>query len=109
MKTGIRSILAIVGLAAALPSAAWAADPGDPGRGHAYAMSICGSCHSVEAEGASPVTAAPPLRDTAVGSQDGAEVAKFYNTAHPPAGVSVLKDTQGADIAAWIATLGKKG
>jgi len=107
MQTGIKTVAALLGLAATLPQIAMAAEPGDPTRGFAYASSLCGSCHSVAAEGASTVAAAPPLRDAVVADQDGEALARFFNSAHPPAGTTILKDTQAADIIAYVASLRK--
>ncbi len=107
MRTGIFALTAIAGLAA-FASLAFAAEPGDPMRGSAYAGSMCGSCHSVAAEGASPVASAPPLRSTSVGSQEPEALAHFINTVHPPIAAPHMKDSQAADIVAYVATLKSK-
>lgn len=107
MKTGIIGLTAIAGIAA-FASIAFAAEPGDPTRGFAYASSMCGSCHSVAAEGASPVASATPLRSTSVGTQAPEALANFVNTVHAPIAAPHMKDSQAADIAAYVASLKSK-
>ncbi len=89
-------------IVAAVAAPAWAGE-GDVSRGAAYANAMCASCHSIsEDKSASPVAAAPPLRDTKVVS--GEALAKFFNTTHPSTS-RLLKDTQADDIFSFIESL----
>ncbi|MDP3495930.1 MAG: hypothetical protein Q8R82_22700 [Hyphomonadaceae bacterium] len=95
---------AIVVCAAAAPS--WAGE-GDVQRGGAYALAMCSSCHSVAAdETASPNPAAKPFRSVKLADLPGGLVA-WFNTDHPNTG-RILKDAQGEDIAALVASLAKQ-
>lgn len=100
------SAIVVCGIAA--PS--WAregAGTGDMQRGSAYALAMCSSCHSVTAdEAASPNPAAKPFRSVKVDQIPGGLVA-WFNTDHPNTS-RILKDTQGEDIAAFIASLAKQ-
>lgn len=107
MKTGMFALTAMAGLAA-LASTAFAAEPGDPTRGFAYATTMCGACHSTSTEGPSALANATPLRDTTVGGQQAEELAVFINTKHAPIAAPHMKDAQAADIVAYVATLKAK-
>jgi len=59
-------LLAVAALSFATPgSAAAGGDAPNPSAGRALAAAQCGACHAVGEAGASPVEAAPPLREIA--------------------------------------------
>lgn len=100
----VRVVLPLVVAAFAAP--AWAGG-GDAFRGEAYANAMCASCHSVSADkAASPVAAAPPLRETKLASAEA--LAKLFNTTHPNTS-RLLKDTQAEDIFSYIESLKAPG
>lgn len=108
LKTATLSFIAVC----AVVAPAWAGE-GDAQRGAAYALAMCSTCHAATAdEVASPNPAAKALRSVKLADLpgDGAEGGKltgWFNTKHPNTG-RILKDTQGEDIAAYIASLSKQ-
>ncbi|MFT3723457.1 MAG: c-type cytochrome [Hyphomonadaceae bacterium] len=99
-RPAIFAVIAVAGLA----SPAWAGE-GSAERGGAYSAAMCASCHSVAADqAASPNPDAKPFRTITVSDPSGAELAKWFNTAHPSTGRS-LKDSQAEDIALYIQSL----
>lgn len=105
------SVIVVGGLSA--PS--WAevgTGEGDMQRGSAYATAMCASCHSVTAdETPSSNPAAKPFRSVKLADIPGEGAAgerltAWFNTTHLNT-TRVLKETQGDDIAAFIASIAK--
>jgi len=102
------SVIAVC--AAAAP--AWAGE-GDAQRGAAYAVAMCSTCHAATSdEAASPNPAAKPFRSVKLADlpgegTEGAKLTGWFNTKHPNT-ARILKDTQGEDIATYIASLSQQ-
>lgn len=108
----LRRLMFSVITVGAFAAPSWA-DEGDVQRGTAYALAMCSSCHAAGADEApSPNPGAKPFRsiklaDLPKAGSDSESLVKWFNTAHPNTS-RILKDTQGEDIAAYIATLAKQ-
>lgn len=105
-------MLSVAAVCAAAP--AWAGDgDGDPQRGAAYALAMCSTCHAATAdEVASPNPAAKPFRTAKLADlpgqgAEGEKLTGWFNTMHLNTS-RILKDTQGEDIAAYVASLAKQ-
>jgi cytochrome c len=117
----IRSVLAVLLLAACtsadpapLQTSALPTDGPPPGelgsveRGAVFAREQCSSCHTVGADGASPLAAAPPLREISRRypvEQLEEAFAEGFVTAHSTMPEFVLDAGQNRDLIAYLASI----
>ena len=101
-------VLAMLAPAQVALAAESAEEGGDVDRGHALAQDKCGSCHSVEAHGESPLMEAPTLRALAAKwplNHLEEALAEGIVTGHEDMPVFVFEPGQIADLLAFMRTL----
>ena len=78
----------------------------DPDNGERLARRWCAPCHVVASDQRGPVGEAPPFKTIAAKPDfDAAKLAFFLMDPHPKMPNMQLSRTEGADLAAYIATL----
>ena len=103
-----QAIMALVLVVAGGAFAAQAAEPGNAGRGHAFAEANCSRCHAVGLDGTSPQPQAPLFRDLATRwpPENLAEaLAEGIVVGHSPMPEFVLEPDQIDDFIAYFKVL----
>lgn len=98
---------AVLTLAAALPAAAVAQQPGDITKGVDLALRVCANCHGVAAgETVSPVSAAPSFEDIAdAPGMTGMALTAFLRTPHRTMPDLILSPAEIDNVVAYILSL----
>lgn len=106
-----RSIGLAAGLAlCAVSATASAEDPGDAGRGHAYAVKACAECHGIENDEAGSPNFAAPTFETIANTQgmSARALAVWLQTSHPTMPDLIIPVDDMHDVIAYILTLKDK-
>lgn len=77
-------------------------------RGRIFAVTACSGCHAIGRDGASPLAAAPPLRDIVARRDPEALADSFAEglvTSHPTMPDYVFRASEIDDLMAWLETL----
>jgi mono/diheme cytochrome c family protein len=81
-------------------------------RGRAFATTACAGCHAIGRDDASPLAAAPPLRDI-VARRDPETLADGFAeglvTSHPAMPAYIFRASEIDDLMAWLETLDRDG
>ena len=100
-------LIAVMGILAGGPAAAWAQDAGDPARGAAIARQVCAECHAVERGARPSPNGEAPAFETIAKTPGMTSIAltAALRTPHRRMPNIILPDDEMKDVIAYLLSL----